>query len=64
MFQNNKELRIGIRLLVGAVTMLTIVGFAVSFAAVWLYSHAVGKKRCDIEIIRVLASNDGENVGA
>ena len=32
MFQNNKELRIGIRMLVGAVAMLTIVGFAVSFA--------------------------------
>lgn len=32
MLQNNRELRIGIWLLVGAVTMLTIVGFAVSFA--------------------------------
>lgn len=32
MFQNNKELHIGIRMLVGAVAMLTIVGFAVSFA--------------------------------
>ncbi len=40
-----------------------IVGFAVSFAAVWLYSHLVGKKRCDIEIIGVLVSNDGEDVG-
>lgn len=32
MLQNNRELHIGIWLLVGAVTMLTIVGFAVSFA--------------------------------
>ena len=39
-----------------------VVGFAVSFAAVWVYSHIVGKKRCDIEIIKVLAYTNG-NVG-
>lgn len=33
MLQNNRELRIGIWLLAGAVTILTIVGFAVSFAS-------------------------------
>ena len=36
-----------------------VLGFVLSLAIVWIYSKAVSKKRCDIEIINVIRENDG-----
>lgn len=38
-----------------------VLGFVLSFGFVWLYSKKVSDKRCDIEIVRVISSN--ENIG-
>lgn len=54
---------IGFYFLMGLVTsedlwrcVALIVGFMVSLFGVWLYSRAVSKKRCDVEIIAVIES--------
>lgn len=35
-----------------------IVGFAISFFGVWLYSKKISSKKCDIKIVRVVNSNN------
>lgn len=60
-------------LLVGAATLLwedatwqivaSAVGFFGSFFGIFLYSRAVGKKRCDVEITEILHSAGSERNG-
>ena len=39
-----------------------VLGFVLSFAFVWIYSKKISDKRCDIEIVRVIGSDDSKGV--